>query len=572
MLVVSYMAADIGVAQTVLPIKNPNRFFGGIQLTLGLLMLVYLVWWLYSRLILPTITTVDALNRLGFMALSPLPGISLASSWAAFLFGLSVCGRSALVGLRCFLDFGVPAGTPENLPPAEVIDNLLDNRQIVAFHDASTVISKLASELISKFRFLTKPTRSLAEEADRSIRRSLAWMIALIIPAVFSGLIANTLGVRFSYPFPWLPVIVIGLGMLVRIIATLLLKPVNPEVNVYRQDLHIAQAGNPKNLFNHVMSTLEQLKSGSFSHRVFRNLHPNMVDIRPGVTSTMAGDVVIETQPLPFQRDSGLAPHVLCLGGALLRLAGTIMLLELCASGIGLRHPHNQDYISWSISLALLALSARVALRDGRYFLAKSLEFFNLIHFSSFVYRIGLDGTYTASHIGLKAGASVGGLESQRVAIQSDCYIHLYGCQIISEARGLKGVMGMTGERMIISAPASNALQGILATLAAGIAGFRDTSGGLPRVELNSTLGEMIQVNQQLMAPTGSPGSGVPLLVGAVDAPSRQPSPPPLLGDDSWQASIKDSTPPGQLRCAHCGCLSEAGKRFCADCGEPISA
>jgi hypothetical protein len=210
-------------------------------------------------------------------------------------------------------------------------------------------------------------------------------------------------------------------------------------------------------------------------------------------------------------------------------------------------------------------LAGRLAITTGKSLIDRAYHLFNLYYFSSDVYRLNLDGTFTTSHIGLVPGARHGGLESNRVSVQSDCHVQVNASHIISESNGLANTMGMSGNRVIISTKDSAELQENMQALVENISSFRDSSGHLPPVKPDPNVANLININSQI--------AGMQAAAERAGALPLQPSAPPLLLNQdapAGQANDPKDALHDKTTCPKCGADTSAGKNFCGDCGHDL--
>ncbi len=559
------MSGKVAVAYEAPPIKNPNRFLGFVRIALAVVLGVYLINWSSVNLIDNALNTLNAINSGTLRLFSPQFLTFVAISLTIVLLGLKVLISNLWLGIKSLLDFSIPAEAPKNLQTKAVIDNLLDGNKIVSFENPSSIIIKASKWFSSKFSTITEPYGALVEETINSTPWLIVLLLALALPVWFNGLIQNTFNVTFIYPLPWALIYVLLLVVGTRVAACILMRPVTPEVKPNKESKHILEAGNPKNFYNHVVNTLDSLKVGTLPHREYRNVAPTMVNVADKLTSTFSGDVVIETQPQPIEHDTGMAPHLLGVVGAVLSMSGFFILLGVCADGLSLRNLSIDKILFWIPKMAVAMYAGRLALIYGRSFIDRSFKLFNLYYFSSDIYRLSLDGTFTTSHIGLVPGSRHGGLESNRVAVQSDCHVTIQGYHIISESHGLANTMGMSGERVIVSAPPSADLDQAVQSLLQYVASFKDSSGKLAPVDTDQNAAKLININARI--------AGMQAEAERRGATALEASPAmDLLENKPAMEKAKGlvNVAPDNKTCPACGAEILAGKNFCGDCGKDL--
>jgi hypothetical protein len=234
---------------------------------------------------------------------------------------------------------------------------------------------------------------------------------------------------------------------------------------------------------------------GSFQNRNYLENPPLNSTVKKGDTSTFKAAILTETQPVPVPNNMKLSATILALGGGVLLVEGYAFLLGQL-SGLAQNFsastriaPHQVYTLADPI---LNFLAAWAAVNIGSTFLGRSYRFFNLFRWQSDVVYLDMQGTYTASKIGLGDGRG-GQLHSSRVSLQSDTHLVTKGFRLISETVELEG------NRTIVSATTPPNFEERIKRLVAEMHRFKDSSGKLASIDIHDeSFSELASANAQL--------------------------------------------------------------------------
>ncbi len=384
--------------------------------------------------------------------------------------------RNLIRGIHHLLSFIVPPGIPKNLDSIKTILNVLDNRVIDSF-ESSSALQRVASFFSNRYLYLTHTPKEFAKATIRSSTFWLIWLPLFIVPTFFASAISKILGATVSYPFPIMLVVVVIILVAVQIVATGALTPAVPELNLVERRTHLLETGNPNNFFSFIMNELDEIRYEDFQNRCYAQKQPLSDSIQTGDTNIFDGIAIIETQPVPLNQVAAGPGGVMDAGGLALIFLGYLFAFSICALRLGSSPTASEDLGAAIPALFVSTIAVFTAISHGRRFMNQAFSLFNRFLYSSNLIALKLQGTHTASTIGLGDGRG-GQAFSKRTSIQSDTDITLKATQLTTETEGLEG------KRIIISAGTPPDFVATLNRFIEGLNNFRDSSGRLAGIDL----------------------------------------------------------------------------------------
>jgi hypothetical protein len=385
------MAANaMPVSSRQLQIDNPLRPWGGTLVLLGLVLLV----------------EVTAATLWHTPDLEP----SQARPAGMVLVVVAVVAGLALifVGIRAIVLFVVPADAPAPIGGAlEVLPTLLGPHTIADTYQHPSLLQALLHGLWPRFTHLTRPSRLLLD--GLAFRLWLAPLPALLfllpLQPQTPWLIAAWLGV-------------LGFALVIHLAAVLLSGVEVPRCDVADRSGRSTTAGNPVDLFHHLVTVVGELREGRFPSRTWKEQPPS-VGAR-AVNNQFDAELLIETQPLPLTGRGGAAALLLDVGGLLLGAVGCGMLLWLTAL------PDRQEaVVAVGGGLTALVLAWR--------FLTHAHRLHGSFRFRSDLFWVQFRGSYGVSEVGLGNGDG-GRFFSRTTRIQSDLHWTVHATRVVSES------------------------------------------------------------------------------------------------------------------------------------------
>ncbi len=419
-----------------LDIKNPNHVYGLVQVLIG------------SFLAFLLLTSAPALQKMAAAVPHQLEllqrpvsdpstvgrlvvplifwGISFLAAFAAVLHVLF----GVLGSLKNLMSFFVPGDVPKGIRDAQQTLSDFFEKQILRTYQLPMGGLVTASALISqRLRYLSTVQRRAAEGLGGLVV-GLLFLTGLVtlprfIPAEAVAEADLEAFVGPGWPLPYLLALVSVFAVTIKVLATLASIPLHvPGVRFVEEQLEVETSGNPANLFNHLRKVSNELRVQDMPNRLLRSREPSMQTMGQHQTQGFSAELMFETQPIPVRGGIALNAIVMDLGGGALRCAGYALLLQPAWVLGG-------QQLTPGVALVTV-FSAFVALMLGSGFLRTGYSLHNWFRFESDVFWVKLDGTCTASKIGIGDGHG-GQLHAERVAMQLTAYAHIFGARITTE-------------------------------------------------------------------------------------------------------------------------------------------
>jgi hypothetical protein len=365
-----------------------------------------------------------------------------------------------------------------------------------------------------------------------------------------------------------------------------------PRVQVYRERLHLTDAGNPDDLFNHVRVCLDRLGEGTFPNRRLWDKAPQ-VGARAS-TNQFVAEVSIETQPVPVVTVGGMCVNAVLLDMAAVLLGGLGWLLWLFRSPQAAPLSAG-DLWEQNIPYGLMVVTSLVTLLLSWRLFRMAYGLYNTFRFRSDVFWLIFTGTYTASKIGLGDGRG-SQFFSHRERIQSDVLIELLAARVISECTvpqawavpepagtAYAGEVALGQPRYIVESVMDAPFGQRLAFLLDHLRSFRDSSNTLADVRISApSAGEILGANLQIAMQSEAArlrAAQAAIPPQAIPIPPALPSPPPAVPPKAVPAVPAQVRAPVMriIACPRCGQRYQAASgtraRFrCSHCQQLFDA
>ncbi|MFW6102002.1 MAG: hypothetical protein ACOC90_11510 [Bacteroidota bacterium] len=468
---------QIHFSENKLNISNPNYFIG-ILLIFSSIALAILLFMFVPENIKQSQRLLDSLSAV--RALGPdltATCFYVIVFWLfAFFCAVKAVGKFGK-GCRLVISHYIPPGVPADIEDVNSFEALLKKRTIKTFENPSPLLLKAVSFFSERFRFLTRIPARHAEDTMSAFSFWTVMLPLLIIPFILMPLLEEhlNLAVKFNWSVPYMLIVVIIAGLVIRFFSMLTLTSVKPATEVYEDSISISNSGNPMTFFNFVEKHFERWREGNFQNRNYIIQEPNCGKIEPGVTNNCRSSFLVETQPLPLNRNANMAPVLLGLGAIGLGTLGFLIIFQITTKGA---FGHSVGFIIANFPLTATSfLAGLIAISMANKFYRAAQDMCNRYLFKSHVVSLELDTSYTSSKIGYGDGRG-SQLYGNRPRIQSQTFIKVLSATIISESEGLRG------RRVIVSSTTPEDLVQRTKELQADILTYEDTEGTLPGVDL----------------------------------------------------------------------------------------
>jgi hypothetical protein len=457
-------------------------------------------------------------------------------------------------GMFLGLTWHVPSGAPGPLADFPRTLGQLFTHRTIDTYPLPVGWHALLANMVPSLRYLTPAQRELVGTFGRRVAGAVA--AVLIVAALVWALAALGALPPTGVWGTWVAAIgaVAGFALIAHAAAAFAATRRVPHVDVAEEPaLRMDNTGNPLDVYNDLTAGLLEIREGTFPNRVPVNVPPAVTRTRKGETDSFAGEVWVETQPMPVARGYPAEAGILMTAGAALRAAGFAVLLWPASWGGGSGAGTEWQWVLGGLVVALLV--GWWSFRAGGRLLKWGLTLHGLFRFASDVFHVRIYGTYTASETGLGDGRG-GTMYGSRVQIQSNMHARVIGSRVITESRGI------LEPRYLLDSIRTEAFDARLAHLVETIGRLQDRGAKLAMPELSPALGRVVEANLRITgAAAAAAAAGRQLPPG--DFATR---PPPLLPGGTLgaqtppHASGADAAAPGP------------GKKQCPDCANHVLA
>lgn len=384
------MAANaMPVSSRQLHLDNPLRSWGGTVLLLGLIVL--------AEAVVVAIWLVPGLEP------SETRSVGVALAVAAGLAGLGLM----VVGIRACVLFVVPADAPAPIGRAlDVLPELLDRHSITETYREPGFLQAILNGVRPRFTYLTRPQLLLLDGLVHRLWQLPLPALLLLLPQE-----PNTPWLVVA----WLGIMTLALGF--HLTAVLFSGADVPHCDVAERTGRTVVAGNPVDLFHHLLTVVGDLREGKFPNRTWKNRPPD-VGAR-AVNNHCDAELLLETQPMPVATGGRLAARVLDVGGFVLGVVGwAILLLSSALPG------RQESAVAAMGGLSAVLLSWR--------FLTHAHRLHGTFRFRSDLFCVRLRGSYGVAEVGLGNGDG-GRFFSRSTRIQSDLHWTVQATRLLTE-------------------------------------------------------------------------------------------------------------------------------------------
>ena len=277
----------------------------------------------------------------------------------------------------------------------------------------------------------------------------------------------------FNFLFYITPLVVLSL---------LILSTRSVFVNIFTKNFkpHLGTSGDPSNFYSLLKLELDAFKVKEFLNRIYKDIPPNIGSFTKDQRKEFSSQIIIETQPLPYSRNS---PHFhlpyVCLFFSFIFCLFFFISFSFSPSFFLI-----PDSFSVFWESCFIILFPWFSLKCYHFFIS---FMYNTIFLSDLIY-IKINGTLVGSKISFDAGKN-GGFSSGGLSITSTSYIDIWYSKILTESiylynhpNSIKLSDILASSRYIINTISSPDLDDKISCLVNNLVNFKDTSINLPGV------------------------------------------------------------------------------------------
>ncbi len=442
-------AEDLSLTRNKLNIKNPQKVQGFIRFIFCIATLL-LIYTKSSAIFDKTLQFVDEIlvdGKIRFQAVESIRlwnGITFTICSVILTLIAIIIIINMISAVRSMLSLFVPVHVPGPISEKDVL-SLFKDRTITTYSKPTRFINILCSVFSERLRFVTGDVHRLIYITISSLKFWLILLSLLVIPKFISIDNPDLAWIINSIPMPVYLIGIVGLAFIVRLSAIVASIPCRPDVYVSESRKHQDNTGNPVNFHNYINHVLNVIRYKNFENRIISNVPPRVGRTERGQTDSFSCRLLAETQPVPIHRGFALNSIILLIGSAIMCIYAIFIITAIPEkvvitdiTGFNSLSDSQRARLMFNIIISGLSMvfACFIALKIGSSLNSWGKHFAHKFRFASKLYWINVNGTYSASNIGIGDGRG-GQLYSQRVVMQGDSYITLYATRIITECHSL---------------------------------------------------------------------------------------------------------------------------------------